>query len=289
MDKREGHLPAAIGGLKVRYRFGLISDTHMPERWHRIPETLPEIFAGVTMILHAGDVGELWVLDQLGAIAPVIAVHGNDEPSSTPHHLPAKQIVTAAEQRILVWHGHYPDRVDELESRRWPDIRPKLERIAQHGRQVEARMVHFGHWHVPLLCEIEGVLLVNAGAIASGNFVTRQLVQTVAIASLLEDGRFHITHIDLAGCQLHHPPDVTDTDFVTAAQPYIGSILAPELEAELPRLRDNPILLPALRRLAPRCWWGGQASVSRTDLIMEIEQITPATSEQGELLAILRS
>lgn len=274
---------------KVMFRFGLISDTHMPERWHRIPETLPDIFAGVNMILHAGDVGELWVLDRLSAIAPVIAVHGNDEPSDTPQHLPFKQVVTAAEQRILLWHGHYPDRIDELESRRNPEMRPKLERIARHGRQVGATMVHFGHWHIPLLCEIEGVLLVNAGAIASGNFVTRQLVQTVAIASLLEDGRFHVTHFDLANGQPHKPPDVTGADFTAAAQPYIGSILTPELEERLPHIRDNPTFLHALRRLAPRCWWGGQTFISRADLIFEIGQTAPATTEQAELLATLRS
>ena len=174
-----------------------------------------------------------------------------------------------------------------MESRRLPAMRPKLERIARHGRQVGASMVHFGHWHVPLLCQIEGVLLVNAGAIASGNFITRQLVQTVAIATLSEDGRFHVTHFDLAGGQPHHPPDVTGTDFATAARPYIGSILAPDLEAVLPPFRNNQSLLSALRRLAPRCWWGGQATLSRADLITEIEQMIPKTPEQAELLAQL--
>ena len=44
-----------------------------------LPASLLDIFAGVDLILHAGDIGELWVLDELSHIAPVVAVHGNDE------------------------------------------------------------------------------------------------------------------------------------------------------------------------------------------------------------------
>lgn len=41
------------------------------------PPTLFDALAGVNLILHTGDVGELWMLDQLSQIAPVVAVHGN--------------------------------------------------------------------------------------------------------------------------------------------------------------------------------------------------------------------
>ena len=51
-------------------RIGLISDTHMPERWPSLPPAIFELFKGVDLLLHAGGVGELWVLDQLSAIAP---------------------------------------------------------------------------------------------------------------------------------------------------------------------------------------------------------------------------
>jgi putative phosphoesterase len=64
---------------RVAARIGIISDTHMPERCAALPPALFETLRGVDLLLHAGDVGELWVLDRLSALAPVVAVHGNDE------------------------------------------------------------------------------------------------------------------------------------------------------------------------------------------------------------------
>ena len=56
------------------YRIGLVSDTHMPERCDALPASLCAALGGVDLLLHAGDVGELLVLDRLSAIAPVVAV-----------------------------------------------------------------------------------------------------------------------------------------------------------------------------------------------------------------------
>ncbi|MCA9945325.1 MAG: metallophosphoesterase family protein, partial [Anaerolineales bacterium] len=70
------YLPASIDPKDVIATIGLMSDTHMPQRWAALPPVLGHIFANVEMIFHAGDVGELWVLDELSQIAPVIAVHG---------------------------------------------------------------------------------------------------------------------------------------------------------------------------------------------------------------------
>jgi hypothetical protein len=271
----------------MTYRIGLLSDTHMPERWHKIPETLPNIFKDVNLLLHAGDVGELWVLDQLSAIAPVIAVHGNDEPQVAIDNLPLTQIITIAGVRILLWHSHYTDRVDEMESRRDQVMRPKLERIARYGRRAGANVVHFGHWHIPLQYEMEGVRLVNAGGIASGNDVTRQVVQTVALFEIEADGRFQINHFNLADGQLHHPPDVVDTDFTTALGPYHASILVPELEAKIPALRTNPLLNKILWELAPRCWWGGQPILTTADFVNALEAMTPGTAEIDHALSLL--
>ena len=83
-------------------RIGLISDTHMPERCAALPTAVFSTLANVDLLLHAGDVGELWVLDQLSAIAPVIAVHGNDDTAAAQRELPFQQIITAAGRRILL-------------------------------------------------------------------------------------------------------------------------------------------------------------------------------------------
>ena len=56
---------------------GVISDTHIPYRATNIPKKVFEEFKDVDLILHAGDIEELSVLDELKKIAPVKAVNGN--------------------------------------------------------------------------------------------------------------------------------------------------------------------------------------------------------------------
>ncbi len=260
------YLPSNVSPDQVKVCLGLMSDTHMPSRWPQLPETLLQIFSDVDMILHAGDVGELWVLDELSRIAPVVAVHGNDEPADTPQMLPEKQIVTVAEQRVLLWHSHFSDRVDEMEARRLQEMRPKLERIARHGKWVGAKVVHFGHWHIPLVCEIEGITLVNAGGFASGNLTTRQLIQTVALLFVLDNGRFHITHVDVNTQEIYQPQNIVDMDFMTAMRPYTDSILSPELQDLAPQFRHDPKAIEILWQLAPACWWGGKEVISKAEM-----------------------
>ena len=63
-------LPAGMDPARIVARIGLVSDTHMPDRCDALPPALFATLRGVDLLLHAGDVGELWVLDQLSAIAP---------------------------------------------------------------------------------------------------------------------------------------------------------------------------------------------------------------------------
>jgi hypothetical protein len=67
-------LPWTVPVERVVARAGLISDTHMPERCAAFPASLFDVFRDVDLILHAGDLGELWVLERLSGIAPVVAV-----------------------------------------------------------------------------------------------------------------------------------------------------------------------------------------------------------------------
>lgn len=58
--------------MRAASLIGLISDTHGLLR----PEALAAL-RGSDLIIHAGDVGESTILEQLGTIAPVVAVRGN--------------------------------------------------------------------------------------------------------------------------------------------------------------------------------------------------------------------
>jgi len=218
----ERFLPPELPADRVVARIGLISDTHMPTRCAALPPAVLDVLRGVDVVLHAGDVGELWVLDRLSAIAPVVAVHGNDESADAQRELPYQQIVAVGGQRILLTHAHYPDRAQEMESRKDDGWQPKLARRASMGKRAGTRIVVFGHTHIPMVVEYDGILLVNPGAIASPNPTTRQRIQTIAILSIRDDGAPFVTHVDLA-----HPdqPFVPHIDWQAGFRAALDAIL----------------------------------------------------------------
>ncbi|MBA3533388.1 MAG: metallophosphoesterase family protein, partial [Ardenticatenales bacterium] len=78
-------------------KIALLSDTH---GW--LDPSLRKWFAGVEMILHAGDVGGECVLEELEQIAPTLAVRGNiDLPDPA---LPLERVVEVGEMRIALLH-----------------------------------------------------------------------------------------------------------------------------------------------------------------------------------------
>ncbi len=213
---------------------GLISDTHIPFRWDDIPEAVFECFAGVDLIIHAGDVGEMWVLDKLSQIAPVVAVHGNDEGEQAKQVLPFQHTLVAAGQRIVVTHGHFPDRNEEMERRKDDNWHPKLARWASFGKRSDAQIVIYGHTHIPMALKYDGVLLINAGAIASGGFPVRQTIQSVARLTLRSKAAPIVEHFDLSGQNKKFTPEVDlDAGFMMARDRYQESVLSADLQAHL--------------------------------------------------------
>lgn len=213
---------------------GIISDTHIPSRWDDIPEAVFECFAGVDLIIHAGDVGEMWVLDKLSQIAPVVAVHGNDEGEEAKRVLPFQHTIVAAGQRIVVMHGHIPDHYEEMESRKDDSWHPKLMRWADFGKRSDAQIVIYGHTHIPMILQHDGVWLVNPGAIASGGVPVRQTIQSVAKLILRPDEAPIVEHLDLSEYRKVFTPHVDlEAGFAVARARYHESVLAPELEAQI--------------------------------------------------------
>lgn len=290
-------LPPDLCADQIVARIGLISDTHMPQRWPTLPTAVQTVFQDVDLILHAGDVGELWVLDQLSAIAPVIAVHGNDDTKDAQRELPYQQVITVAGQRILLWHSHFPDRVDELDSRRGDDLPPKFERSVERARRCGAQTVIFGHWHIPLVYEEAGVQVINPGAIASGNPFLRQVRQTVALLFLCTDGTAAVCHVDLAQPErIYQPPVDFTAGFNAVGQAFSASILAPELAGRERQLFQGmhavgfEQALPAVLRVAHRCWAGQQPAITRADWLAEIANDPDLSAERkARYAAILNS
>jgi len=252
---------------------GLISDTHMPERWAQLPDKLAEIFDGVQLILHAGDVGELWVLDELAQIAPVIAVHGNDETDEATNALPYLQTLFINGYRIVLTHAHYPNRQEELASRVNDSWTPILQRRADMGKAHGADIVVFGHTHIAMDVWWDDLYLVNPGAIASGNFMQKQLVQTIARLHLPTDDKPSVSYFDVhTGEPRTMKPDL-DSGFRACSRQAESLIISPELQASAKNLRAlfgteyGAIIRPLLSQLGHRVWSGQQDVFTAQDVI----------------------
>ena len=129
-------------------KIGVISDTH---GW--LDPKVFELFAGVGHILHAGDIGPDAVIVELETIAPVTAVIGNTDSSST---FRLTEAVTLGGRKFLVHHIVNPYALKE-----------ELQlRVARERPDV----VVFGHTHKAFCETIGGVLYFNPGSAGKPRF-----------------------------------------------------------------------------------------------------------------------
>lgn len=151
---------------------GVVSDTH-----GRLRPELFELFADVDLVLHAGDVGDPAILDDLEAVAPVRAVWGNVDGWEVRSATEEQVEVEVAGVRIAVIHGHQDQDYGALPAR-FPG----------------AAVVVHGHSHVPKEEWRDGVLILNPGSAGPRRFgkpVTAALLR-------VGDGRIRVRFEDLA-------------------------------------------------------------------------------------------
>ncbi len=127
------------------FSVGLISDTHGLLR----PEAVA-LLRGSDFIIHAGDVGDPRILDELAALAPVTAVRGNIDRGAWAEALPETAVLAVGEALIYVIH-----KIDAL------DLDPAAAGF---------RAVVFGHSHQPGCRIRDGVLHVNPGSAGPRRF-----------------------------------------------------------------------------------------------------------------------
>ena len=136
-----------------------------------------DVFRGVDLILHAGDVGDDDILDELEAIAPVYAVRGNTDEIDNPR-LPESRELLISGVRVHLSHGH--------------EVGAKpITLIAAYG---DASVIVYGHTHRELITEADGVLVVNPGAAGARRF---DLMPCVAIMTI-ENGKPSVELIRLS-------------------------------------------------------------------------------------------
>lgn len=130
---------------KTKMHISVISDTHGLLR----PEAV-EALAGSELILHAGDIGKPEVLDGLRAIAPVIAVRGNNDQGAWAEAIPERETIEVAGVSICLLHI--------------------LKDLAIDPNAAGIQVVISGHSHKPLVEEQDGVLFLNPGSAGPRRF-----------------------------------------------------------------------------------------------------------------------
>ena len=138
-------------------KIGVLSDTHMTSAAEQLPPEVIVIFRHerVGLILHAGDLVDLSLLDTLAEIAEVRAVAGNMDPPDVRTRLPVKRIELVEGVRIGLVHGAGPPQ--RLGERLLPLFEGDGIRVLVHG-----------HSHEPRNEEYRGVLLFNPGCPFAG-------------------------------------------------------------------------------------------------------------------------
>ena len=129
---------------------GLISDTH-----GKLRPAVFDVFRGVDLILHAGDVGPLDVIASLETIAPVHAVLGNTDDWSLAARVRDVVELELEGRRVVVLHGH------QLGS-----PTPDLLRAAHPGADI----IIYGHTHRQHIDDRGGSLVINPGAAGPARF-----------------------------------------------------------------------------------------------------------------------
>ena len=144
---------------------GLISDTHGLLR-----PSVHDALKGVSLILHAGDVGGSDILQELRIIAPVHAVFGNTDPVDDPE-LSQSIVVPLGDLEVHMSHGH------ELGS-------PTSENLLSSYPQD---VIIYGHTHKQLITRADGRLVVNPGAAGPRRFnLTPSVARLTVIGATAE-------------------------------------------------------------------------------------------------------
>lgn len=161
-------------------RIVVVADTHgqpHPATDERIAALSPDL------LLHAGDIGDLAVLDGLRRHAPLLVVRGNIDGRDA--ELPDSvdlALTEDGEARFSLLLTHIALRGPRL-----------LSAMAERAHRHDCALVVCGHSHVPFLGSDRGLAVFNPGSIGPRRF---HLPITLGVITL-EDSRLSMRHVDV--------------------------------------------------------------------------------------------
>jgi len=129
---------------------GVLSDTHIPEKASKLPNTVLKLFNNVDMILHAGDLVSMDVLKKLEEIAPTKCSQGNMD-RAYGLKIPENVNLEIEGFKIGLNHGEVYPKGD-------------TQQLKYIALELGVEILITGHTHWPFIKEVGDILLLNPGS-----------------------------------------------------------------------------------------------------------------------------
>jgi len=169
MATQQPQILSKLGEYSPTKSVGLISDTHIPVRARDIPKKVFEVFDKVDFIVHAGDLVEMSVIDELEQVAPVLAVCGNMDGPEIRGKLPKMNSVKAFDWKIGVIHD--------------PGALFGMRKMREIAKKNGFDVLVYGHTHNSSIKWEGNTLFINPGSPTSPlpPFITKPTVALLRI------------------------------------------------------------------------------------------------------------
>src|SRR4030066_2185781 len=150
MTAEQTQIPHGMPSTEASKTVGLISDAHVPVRARYIPKKVFQVFENVDFIVHAGDLVELSVIDDLEQLAPVLAVHGNMDGPEVSGALPKLNSLRISDWKIGVMHD--------------PNTHFGMGKMREIAKQNGFNVFVYGHTHHSSIKWEGRTLYINPGS-----------------------------------------------------------------------------------------------------------------------------
>ena len=150
MVSQESQVLLRLREFGVTKTVGLIADTHIPVRARELPRKVFEVFDKVEFIIHAGDLVDFSVIDELEQLAPVLAVYGNMDGPKIRGKLSKMNSVKVFNWKIGVMHD--------------PRALFGMRKMREIAKQNGFNVLVYGHTHNPRIKWEGKTLFVNPGS-----------------------------------------------------------------------------------------------------------------------------
>jgi len=149
---------------------GLLSDTHIAFPYEKLPPQVKDVFSGVDLILHAGDIWIPSVLDELESVAPIMATWGDDDFEADlggDSRMMKGNVLNL--NGTTIWLTHVKPRYGLIS----PKEEPNSSSPDTEDRVAPPDVVVYGHSHFANIEHYQGVLLINPGSVTWPNYIPK--------------------------------------------------------------------------------------------------------------------